>query len=114
MKPKKVADVRLVKVSFGKKHARVLKDFTILCLLRKDLLSLVEPSEQEQFRRDLEPAHAAALASDTSGNVQRCGSSTWLTALQMDSDSSSGSKSDEVDNESDTSDAAVMNIELFM
>ena len=36
----------------------------------------------------------------------RCGSSTWLTALQMDSDSSIGSESDEVDNESDTSDSS--------
>ena len=67
---------------------------------------LVEPSEQEQLRKDLEATHAAALASDTSGNVQRYGSSTWLTALQTDSDSSSGSESDEVDNESDTSDSS--------
>ena len=67
---------------------------------------LVEPSEQKQFRKDLEAAHAAALASDTSGNVQRYGISTWLTALQTDSNSSSGSESDEVDIESGSSDSS--------
>ena len=103
MKPKKVVDVRLVKVSFGKRRARAPKAFYNPVPPNK---RLVEPSEQEQFMKDLEAAHAAALASDTSGNVQRYGSSTWLTALQTDSDSSSGSESDEVDDESDTSDSS--------
>ena len=43
---------------------------------------------------------------DTSGNVQRYGTSTWLSALQTDSDDSSGSESDEVDNESGSSDSS--------
>ena len=103
MKPKKVVDVRLVKVSFGKKRARAPKAFYNPVPPNK---RLVEPFEQEQFRKDLEPAHAATLASDTSGNVQWYGSSTWLTALQTNSDSSSGSESDEVDNECDTSDSS--------
>ena len=56
----------------------------------------------------LESAHVAALACDTSGNVKRYGSSTWLTALQTDSDSSSGSESDDdVGNESDSSDGSI-------
>ena len=103
MKPKKVVDVRLVKVSFGRKRARAPKAFYNPLPPNK---RLVEPSELDQIRKDLEAAHAAGLASDTSGNVQRYGSSTWLTALQTESDSNSGSESDEVDNESDSSDSS--------
>ena len=48
--------------------------------------------------------HTAALASDTSINVQRYSGSTWLTALQTDSDSSSSGRSDdEADHGSDHS-----------
>ena len=44
---------------------------------------LVEQSELDKFRKDLEAAHTAALACDTSGNVQRYGSSTWQTPFRV-------------------------------
>ena len=61
----------------------------------------MKPSELDKFRKDLEAAHTAALACDTSGNVQRYGSSTWRTALQSDSNSNDG----ESGRESDASDS---------
>ena len=91
-KTKKVVDVQLVKVSFGNKCAPAPTVFYNPVPPNK---RLIEPSEQERCKKNLEAAHAAALVSDTSGNVQRYGSSTWLTALQTDCDSSSGSKSDD-------------------
>ena len=84
--------MQLVKVSFGKKRAPAPTVFYNPVPPNK---RLIEPSEQERCKKNLEAAHAAALVSDTSGNVQRYGSSSWLTAHQTDCDSSSGSKSDD-------------------
>ena len=68
--------------SFGRKRARAPKRPSTILFLNK---RLVEPSELDIFRKDLEAAHTAALACDTSCNVKRYGSSTWQTALQSDS-----------------------------
>ena len=65
---------------------------------------LVDPSELVQLRKDLEDAHTAALACDTSGNMMRYGSSTWLTALQSESSSDKENKEESDHDCSDSSD----------
>ena len=86
VKSKKVVDVRLHRVSFGRKRAWAPKAFNNPVPPNK---WLVEPSELDKPRKDLEAAHMAALACNASGNVQRYGSSTRRTSLQSDSSSSS-------------------------
>ena len=92
--------MQLIKSSFGKKRALTPKAFYNPVPPSK---RLVEHCEHERFRKDLE---AVELACDKFGNVQRYGSSTWLTALQTDSDSSSESE-DEAHEESDSCDDEV-------
>jgi len=94
VEPRRVTEVQLHRPTFNNKRSRVRAAMYNPIPPNK---RLVEPAEMEKLKSDLAAAHEDLLARDVSGNVQRYGSSTWLSAMADVTDSSSSSSSSSSD-----------------